>query len=491
MSSRRRALVLATCCCSLLMATMDNTIVNVALPSIRRDLHASLSGLQWIVDTYTLVLAGLLMLSGSTADRLGRRRMFQTGLLTFTAGSMVCSLAPGLGWLVAARAVQAVGGSMLNPVAMSIIANVFTEKGERARAIGIWGSVLGLSMALGPMVGGVLTETVGWRAIFWINLPIGVAAVVAAAMFVPESRADRPRRPDPLGQLLAAGALAMLAYAIIEGPRVGWRTVPIAGLLTAAAALLVGFIAYERRRDDPLLDMRLFRSIPFAGAIATAVVAYSGSGAFLFLNTLYLQDSRGFSALAAGVATLPLATASFLMAPTSGRIVAARGPRLPLYIAGVCAMAAAAVLVRLSPSTSLPLLLATYFVFGTAMGMVNSPITNTAVSGMPRAQAGVAAAVASTSRQVGQSLGVALAGSLVGSAARLGGAGFARSTHPTWWMVMGCGAGIVALCAATTTRRAVASAHRVSALVAEESASGGAGPTAVERALVERNGLTN
>jgi MFS family permease len=284
----------------------------------------------------------------------------------------------------------------------------------------------------------------------------------------------------------------MLTYGIIEGPRVGWRTLPIAGLLAASAVTLVGFVAYERRRDDPLLDMRLFRSIPFTGAMATAVVAYGGSGAFLFLNTLYLQEARGFSALAAGLATLPLATASFLMAPTSGRIVATRGARLPLYIAGVCAIGAAAVLVRVSRGTPLPLLLSTYFVFGTAMGMVNSPITNTAVSGMPRAQAGVAAAVASTSRQVGQSLGVAIAGSLAGAAVRLGGADFARATHPTWWMVMGCGAAIVVLCAATTTRRAAASARRVATLVADDPAGEGAeSPRGRGTVGAGRNGLSN
>ena len=204
---------------SLLIVAMDNTIVNVALPSIRRDLHASLSGLQWTIDAYTIVLASLLLLSGSTGDRLGRRRTFQTGLLVFAAGSLSCSLAPTLGWLIAARALQAVGGSMLNPVAMSIITNVFTEPRERARAIGAWGAVVGISLALGPIVGGALTETVGWRSIFWINVPIGLAAVVLSALFVPESRATRARRVDPVGQLLVIVALASLTYAIIEAPR--------------------------------------------------------------------------------------------------------------------------------------------------------------------------------------------------------------------------------------------------------------------------------
>ncbi len=222
LSPRRRMLVLAICCMSLFIVGLDVTIVNIALPSIRNDLHASVSGLQWTLDAYTVVLASLLMLSGSTADRVGRRRTFQTGLVIFTLGSLLCSLAPGLGWLVAFRAVQAVGGSMLNPVAMSIITNTFTEPRERARAIGVWGGVVGLSMALGPVIGGALVASVGWRSIFWINIPVGIAAVVLSARFVPESKAPRARRLDPVGQVLVIAVLASLTYAIIEGPKAGF-----------------------------------------------------------------------------------------------------------------------------------------------------------------------------------------------------------------------------------------------------------------------------
>jgi EmrB/QacA subfamily drug resistance transporter len=234
LSQRRRLLVLAICCMSLLLVGMDVTIVNVALPSIRSDLNVSLSGLQWTIDAYILVLASLLMLSGSTADRLGRRRTFQTGLVVFTAGSLLCSLAPGLGWLIAFRMVQAVGASMLNPVAMSIITNVFTEPRERARAIGVWGGVVGISLGLGPVVGGVLIETVGWRSIFWINIPIGLAAIALTARFVPESRAPRPRRVDALGQLLVMVVLASLTYAIIEAPQAGWASATTLGLFALA-----------------------------------------------------------------------------------------------------------------------------------------------------------------------------------------------------------------------------------------------------------------
>ena len=193
---------------SLFIVGLDVTIVNIALPSLRADLNAPVSGLQWVLDAYTLVLASLLILAGSTADRFGRRRTFQAGLTLFTAGSLLCSVAPGLGWLVAFRMLQAAGGSMLNPVAMSIITNTFTEPRERARAIGVWGSVVGLSMSVGPLLGGVLVAGFGWRSIFWINVPVGIAAFVLAARFVPESRAPHPRRIDPVGQVLVLTLLA-------------------------------------------------------------------------------------------------------------------------------------------------------------------------------------------------------------------------------------------------------------------------------------------
>ncbi len=201
LSSRRRALILAICCMSLLIVGLDSTIVNIALPSIQHDLHAPVSGLQWTIDAYTLVLASFLMLAGSTGDRIGRRRTFQTGLAAFTAGSLLCSLAPGLGWLVVFRMVQAIGGSMLNPVAMSIITNTFVRPAERARAIGIWGGVVGISMALGPLVGGALVASVGWRGIFWVNIPVGLAALVLTALFVPESKgaASAPGGPGRPG----------------------------------------------------------------------------------------------------------------------------------------------------------------------------------------------------------------------------------------------------------------------------------------------------
>jgi EmrB/QacA subfamily drug resistance transporter len=470
LSARRRILVLAICCMSLLIVGMDNTIVNVALPDIRSSLHASLSGLQWTIDAYVVVLASLLMLSGSTGDRLGRRRTFQTGLLLFTLGSLLCSLAPGLGWLVAFRMVQAVGGSMLNPVAMSIITNVFTEPRERARAIGVWGGVIGISLGLGPVVGGLLTETVGWRAIFWINIPIGVAAFVLAALFVPDSKAARARRVDVGGQLAVVILLASLTYAIIEAPRVGWGSVDTVALFLVALAALVTLIRHERRRADPLLDVRFFRSVPFAAATMTAVCAFGAFAGFLFVNTLYLQDVRGFSALQAGLCMLPFAVMTMIFAPVSGRMVGSRGPRAPLLLSGVAMFVGGLLLVPVTSTTPLPWVLAGYAVFALGFGMVNAPITNAAVSGMPRSQAGVAAAVASTSRQVGAALGVAVVGSVLSSG--LAGAaldtGFASAARADWWIIAACGLAVLALGALSTGRWAVGTAARTAGLVADD-----------------------
>jgi EmrB/QacA subfamily drug resistance transporter len=461
LSRRRRMLVLAICCLSLFIVGIDATIVNVALPSIQHDLHAPVSGLQWTVDAYSIVVASFLMLSGSTGDRIGRRRTFQAGLALFTLGSLLCSLAPGLGWLVAFRMLQALGGSMLNPVAMSIITNTFIDPAERARAIGVWGSVFGMSMALGPIAGGALVSSVGWRGIFWVNIPVGIAAIVLTALFVPESRAPRARRVDPVGQFLVIAALASLTYAIIEGPSSGWTSAPILGCFSIAAAALLGLAGYEPRRDEPLLDLRFFRSVPFSGATVTAVCAFAALAGFLFLNTLYLQEVRGYSALHAGVLTLPMAAMTVLLAPLAGRIVAARGPRLPTVVAGIATTAAGIMLARLARDTSFGYLVLSYVVFGIGSGLVNAPITNTAVSGMPRTQAGVAAGIASTSRQVGAALGVAVAGSAALSALhgpfRLG---FAEASHVGWWIIAGCGAAIFLLGLVTSGRWARGTAER-------------------------------
>ena len=470
LSRRRRIGVLLICSTSLFMVGLDITAVNVALPSIGRELHAQLSWLQWTVSAYTVVMASLLLLSGSMADRLGRRRTLVTGLVVFTVASLLCSLATSVELLVAFRVLQGIGASMLNPVAMSIITNTFTEPRERAQAVGVWGAVFGASMALGPIVGGTLISSAGWPWIFVMNVPLGLAAIALTLRFVPESRADDPRRFDPVGQLLVVILLASVTYGIIEGPSAGWTSPPIVAIFATAAGALLGLVRYEPGREQPLIDLRFFRSIPFSASIALAVAAFASFGGFLFLNTLYLQDVRGLTPVEAGVAVMPIALMTVLLSPVSGRLVGRSGPRTPLVIAGVASAVGCSMLVGVGPSTPFAWLVAAYVVFGIGFGFVNAPITNAAISGMPREQAGVAAALATTSRQFGQAIGVAITGAIVASGATGGAraAGLSSAAHPAWWTLTALGALMLVLGLVATGRRAGESARRTAGLLNPE-----------------------
>ena len=469
LSARRKTIVLTSCCLSLLIVSMDATIVNVAIPAIRTDLHASAPQLQWVIDIYTLVLASLLLLAGAAGDRFGRRRVFQTGLIVFALGSLLCSLAGTIQLLIAARLVQGIGASMMNPVALSIISQIFVERVERARALGIWGGVVGISMALGPIVGGLLIEGVGWRAVFWINLPICAAAVVLTAVFVPESKSATMRSIDPLGQLLAVCALFGLAFVLIEGPGLGWsdpRTIAVAVLAVAA---FVAFLHYESRRHDPFIDLRFFRSIPFASATAIAVCAFAGWGAFLFMMSLYLQGVRGYSAFHTGLIYLPIAIGALFFSPLSGRLVGRYGSRPSLLTSGLLITVASALLLFVTTTTPVWMLVVIFAVYGIGFGMVNAPVTNAAVSGMPQDRAGAASAVTSTSRQVGVSIGVALCGSLAGAALASNSAQFTDAARPLWWVNIALGVCIVALSIVSTTARAGRSAEKLAPLIAQGS----------------------
>ena len=444
---------------------MDATIVNVAIPAIRRDFGASASQMQWVIDIYTLVLASLLMLSGAAGDRFGRRRVFQIGLTVFAAGSLLCSLAPGVDALIAARLIQGIGGSMMNPVALSIISQVFVGRVERARALGIWGGVVGISMALGPIVGGMLIELVGWRSVFWINLPICGAAIVLTALFVPESRSVTRRGIDPIGQLLALATLFGLVCVLIEGPALGWSDPRIAAIAVTAALSFAAFLRYESRREDPFVDLRFFRSVPFASATVIAVCAFASWGAFLFMMSVYLQGQRGYSAAHTGLIYLPIAIGALVFSPLSGRMVGRFGARPSLLIAGLLLTAAPAMLTRLTGVTPIAAVLVIFGVFGIGFAMVNAPVTNAAVSGMPQDRAGAASAVTSTSRQVGVSIGVALCGSLTGDALTTS-ADFAASARPLWFVGVGLGLVITVLAFTSTSARAKLSAERVAPLIA-------------------------
>jgi EmrB/QacA subfamily drug resistance transporter len=472
---------LLICSSSLFVTYLDSTILTVALPTLEKDLHASIAGLQWVSDAYLLVVASLLMLTGSTADRLGRKRLFLLGLTGFSLGSLLCSLAPNTGSLIALRMLQGLGGSMLTPVSLSIVRNTFHDPRERAQALGIWSGVFGVAAACGPVVGGLLVSSVGWRSIFWVNVPIGAAMIAATLRYVPESRAPKPRRVDVPGQLLMIVFLGSLTYAVIQGPVAGWTAAPILALFTAAAVSLAAFVAVERRQPEPLLELRFFRSRPFTGAAVIAVLAFIVLGGFLFVITLYLQQVRGYSPLRAGLSLLPAMIVMAAAAPVAGQLTGRRGPRIPLVASGLLIAAGMALLLGLGPGTSFTEVVIALAVTSAGLGLVNPPITNIGVSGMPPAQAGVASAVISATRQLGSVLGVAVMGDLVTTGVSSGMAGgethaaaLAAATHGPWAVAVGCGLVIALTGYLTTTARAHATASAVAGTpaVAEPSSTG-------------------
>jgi EmrB/QacA subfamily drug resistance transporter len=465
---RQRLFVLLICSSSLFITYLDSTILNVALPTLQVDLHASLAGLQWIADAYLLVVASLLMLTGSTADRLGRKRLFLIGLAGFGVGSLLCSVAPNTGSLIALRMLQGVGGSMLTPISLSIVRNTFTDHKERVQALGVWSGIFGVATACGPVVGGILVTEVGWRSVFWVNVPICAAMIIAALRWVPESRAPRPRPVDVPGQLLMIAFLGSLTYAVIQGPVSRWTAPPILALFVVALVSLVVFALVERHRAEPLLELRFFRSRPFTGASVIAVLAFTVLGGFLFVITLYLQEVRGDSPLRAGLSLLPATIVMAAAAPVSGQFTGRHGPRLPLIASGLLTAAGMAVLLDLSPGTSYLRIAVALAVLGAGLGLVNPPITNTGVSGMPPAQAGVASAVISATRQIGSVVGVAVMGDLVTTGVRSGMAAgqthavaLSGATHGPWMLALVCGLGVAVVGYLTTTARARATAAAI------------------------------
>lgn len=460
-----KAAILAICCLSMFMIAVDTTVVNLALPLIGRGLHASVAGLQWTIAAYTITTASLMLTSGSIGDRFGRRSVFQVGLAVFALASLGCSLAPSTGWLIAFRALQGAAGSTLTPMSMGIITATFPEPAARARAVGIWSGTFGVGMAIGPAVGGLLASAWGWRSLFWITIAPALAAVVAAGVLVPASRPARARRLDPPGQVLVTVFLASLTYGIIEGPTDGWRSLPIVVSFAISAAALALFLPWERRRAEPLIELSVFRSVPFSGALVITVCSFAALGGFLFLTTLYLQDVRGLSAWEAGAALIPLAVATAVAGPLAGRAMGRRGARGPLVLGGVTLFASCLLLAQVSPAPAWALLVLAYVVFGTGYGSVNTVIAAVAVAGMPPAQAGVAGGVTSAGRQAGQSLGVSVTGAIL--AGGLHGTirtGFVTASHPAWLVLAACGLAVLLLGLASTSARAL----RTAALVAED-----------------------
>jgi EmrB/QacA subfamily drug resistance transporter len=450
------AATVCVCCLSMFMIAVDTTVVNLALPLIGRGLHAPVPGLQWTIAAYTITTASLMLTSGSAGDRFGRRTVLQAGLVVFILASAGCSLAPGTGWLIAFRALQGAGGSALTPMSMGILTAKFGDPAVRARALGLWSGTFGAGMAAGPAIGGLLAAAWGWRSLFWITILPGLLAMILAGLVIPDSRAARPRRLDPPGQVLVIALLACLSYGIIEGPSAGWRSPRILAVFAVSAAALVLLIGWERRRADSLIEPRAFRSVPFTGALVITVCAFACLGGFLFLTTLYLQDVHGLTVWRAGVQLIPLAAATAMAGPVAGRVMARRGARGPLTVAGVALAVSCLLLAQAPPTAPWAFLAAAYVVFGVGYGTVNTVIAAVAVAGMPRAQAGVAGGMTSAGRQVGQSLGVSAVGSILASGLR--GpvpAGFAAASHPAWLVIAGCGVAVLLLSLVTTSSRTV------------------------------------
>ncbi|HVB06036.1 MAG TPA: MFS transporter [Acidimicrobiales bacterium] len=409
----RKRVVLVICCLSLFMTWLDNAIVNVALPAIGTSLHASVAGLQWTVDAYLVALGSLLLAAGAVSDRIGRRRAFLIGLRLFLAASLACSLAPDLGLLIVFRALQAVGGSLLVPSTLGIITNTFLDPKERAKAIGVWSATFGVALASGPILGGLLVDAFGWRAVFLANIPVGAAAYLLARAHVPESRAEHPRRVDGAGQLLTVVTIAAATFGIIEGPSEGWTSPVTLGVFALAAVCLATFVVVEQRQPEPLLDLHFFSRASFSAAFVIATAIFFVFTGFLFVNTLLLQEVRGDSPLGAGLRTLPATAVIAGMALVGGHLVARRGPRLALVGGSACLLAACLGLAATHRDTGYLVFACCYAVLGFGTGLATPAITNTAVSGMPRAQAGVAAAAISVARQLGNLLGVAVLGSVL------------------------------------------------------------------------------
>ena len=397
----------------LFMIMLDNTVVNVALPTIQRHLGARLSELEWIVSGYALTFAALMLTGGKLADLLGRRRVFVAGLTVFSASSLACALAPSAGFLIAARIVQGIGAALMNPATLSIISAAFPPR-QRGTAIGIWAGVSALALAIGPLVGGLLTEHIGWSAIFYLNVPIGVAAIAASLLLIDESRdASKDRRPDVPGQLTSAVGLFAVTYALIEANGYGWGSARILGAFAVGAAALVAFVLLERHQRAPMLELGLFRNRTFAGAnVVLLLVALAMFGVFFFLS-LYMQNILGYSPVEAGATFLPMTLLIIVISPLAGRLSDLVGSRW-LLTAGMTLLAVQLFYFsRLGVHEGFWNLAPGMLLGGLGMPAVMAPASAAALSGVSVDRAGVGSAVLNTSRQLGGSIGVALMGAIL------------------------------------------------------------------------------
>jgi EmrB/QacA subfamily drug resistance transporter len=402
----RKWWTLIAVCIAIFMLLLDITVVNVALPSIQSSLHSSFADLQWVVNAYALTLAAFLLTSGSLADLFGRRRVFSIGLVIFTASSAACGLAGSPLELNLFRAVQGTGGAMMFATSLALIADAFHGK-ERGVAFGVFGGVTGAAVAVGPVIGGVLTTGIGWEWIFFVNVPIGIGAVFLTLTQVSESRDPEARGVDWLGLVTFSGSLFLLVLALVQGNEKGWGSARIVGCLAGAAALLVAFVVAERRQQRPMLDLTLFRRPAFAGASIVAFCLSASMFAMFLYLTLYIQDVLGFGALQAGLRFLPVTLMSFAVAPLAGRLSVRVPVRLLLGVGLLLVSGGLLAMTAIDANSGWTTLIPGFVIAGAGIGLVNPPLASTAIGVVHHSRSGMASGINSTFRQVGIATGIA------------------------------------------------------------------------------------
>ncbi len=411
----RRWWVLGVLCLSMTIIVMDNTILNVAIPSLIRDLDAANSQVQWIIDSYTLVFAGLLLTTGSLSDRFGRKGALQVGILLFMAGSISSALATSAGQLIVTRAFMGIGGALIMPSTLSILTDVFRNPRERGRAIAIWAGFSGVGVALGPITGGILLKHFSWSSVFWVNVPIGLLALGAGAFLLTSSRDPHQGRLDPFGSLLSMVGLGALLFGIIEVPVRGWSDGQVIAGFVGGAAAIAAFIAWELHTDHPMLDMHFFQNPRFAAANTAVTMTFFAMFGSLFLMTQYWQFVHGYSPLEAGVRLVPYAASMMIVAPLSARVVERVGSKRVIVVGLFMVTAALLLLSLVKRETPYLLAILPYCLMSAGVGMTMPPATESIMGSLPREKAGVGSAVNDTTRQMGGALGVALIGSVVSS----------------------------------------------------------------------------
>jgi len=413
---RSKAMILIALLLAAFLVNLDTTLVNVALPALTRDLHATTTQLQWVVDAYNLVFAALLLTSGSLSDRFGRKGMLLAGLVVVGAASLAGGFTTSAAQLIAARAVMGLGAAMTFPATLSLLTNVFTERRERARAIGLWGAIAGVAIAMGPIVGGWLLAHFSWGAIFVAMTPVAALAVICVAVAVPASRNPDATAIDLPGLVLSSATMALVVYTIIEAPAYGWTAPRSLAGFAVSAVLLAAFIAAERRARHPMLDVRLFRNMRFSAASAAVTVSFFTLLGFIFLITQYFQFVRGYSALSAGVRLLPVAAAVAVGSVVGTQLAVRAGTKLIVTI-GLIAMAGFYGWVAATTSATLDygVIAVQMVLYGLGMGLSSAPATESIMGAVSRSMAGVGSAVNDTTRLIGGTLGVAVIGSVYAS----------------------------------------------------------------------------